>query len=292
MNIEISHFSRIKRQTLSLFVVTLLLFAFSACGPRAKIYPQFNPSTSRLIAVLPLKERNSIARERSFAIQRALVSELRNSGFVVLEPEVLSIEKADDYSQLTSRYGVEALAQLEVSSLSENDFLLGYYNTLAGNLRLLTPSGLVTVEVEHRESQRGGVIFQSGQIVQGINEQVANGRGENATLLVRRFIRRVVRELPSVKGRESDIEVLQAVVAKPEIELLNDDVAHICVQGTVNSIATVTFDEQTSGLREVKPGRYCTILRVKDFLERGSKPHVELRTPFGAKRREKFSLNM
>jgi hypothetical protein len=297
MKLAICKFRSEPRKIFIYLVLTILsVLSLSACGPKAEIHPGFDPFGSRLIAVLPLKEENAIARERSDALQRLLVSELRNSGYVVLEPEVLSLSQTSSspvgYYYLSRRYGIKTLAQLEISSLSENDFILGYYNTLSGKLRLLEPSGAVTVEVEHRESQRGGVVFQTGQIVQGISEQVANASGENATFLVSRFVRRVVRELPVVEGQDSDIEVLQAIVAEPEVELRNNDVAHKCVNGTADSLATVTIGKQTSGLREVTPGRYCTILRVKEFIQRDAKAHVELRTPFGSKQRAKFRLSM
>ncbi len=283
------------RRVTALSALLALLF-LSACGPRATVHPGFDPGASRLVAVLPLKEDGVIARERSSALYKELISELRNSGFVVLEPEVLTFSSTKDFSTelagLSERFGVGIIAQLEVASHSENDFFLGYYNTLAGHLRLHNPSGVVTVEVEHRESQRGGLLFQSGQIVQGISEQLANSRGENTDLLVSRFIRTVVRKLPRVRGLESDIEVLQATVTKPEVKLLEDEVAQICVRGSVNSIASVSFDGQSAGLREVTPGYYCTILRVKEFVERGARAHVELRTPFGSSRRESFSLAM
>jgi hypothetical protein len=196
-------------------------------------------------------------------------------------------------ARLAKDYLIDGFATLKIESFSKNSFLAGYYNELAGSLSVSDRSGKELIAIDHTESERGGLIFNSGQVIQGIISQVNNSGDAAYKELSSQFAKTIVEQLPApeVSASSTTPESLDVVINSADASWSSPTSYTVCVNGTPKSLAAVIVDSQRASLREIKPGRYCGAFSslVASASANGS-TFVELRTAYGNSERKAITL--
>lgn len=272
--------------------VALLLVV--GCGPKVNLEPSFTEATPQIFALLPLSGPPEARRERLEFLQASLASELRNEGFYLLDERIVNRVCATpgcpERTQLVERYPVDGFIELTIETISRNDFGLGFYNTIVGTLKVADRGGKELAVVEYQESQRGGLLFQSGQVFQGIKESVANAGDESFNHLAAKFVGTVVDSLPEPRAQEGDENDAAAAIASVSARKTSPAIYEICARGTPNSLASLVLGRRKTNLRETEPGFYCGIYRLNSDLSKDLA--VELRSAFGSPVREPVDLEV
>lgn len=248
------------------------------------------------VALLPADYSVDIPKERVDLARAALVSELRNHNYIVADPGVVanvcSSPQCQERARLASEYMVEGFVTLTLDSFSKNSFLAGYYNQLSGTLSVSSTQGQQIFAVDHTQSERGGLLFNSGQVLQGIISQVKNTGDEAYQDLAAKFAQTIVDQLPAPRIAETRAasEPADLVLTSVVTQRNGPDSYSVCAQGTPRSFGSVLIGTQRTNLREVSPGRYCAIFPALVALPESSVAYVELRTAYGNSQRERLSI--
>jgi hypothetical protein len=177
--------------------------------------------------------------------------------------------------QINKTYPVDGFVSLNIKSISGNNFFAGYVNIIDGKLDILSKNNQQLYQADYLASEQGGVLFQSGQIFQGIKEQVESYQGDDQfRSLSRKFISRLVSALPQVHSEESFPPEIKNVRVSPK----KDGSTEICSIGTPGIGADLLIGQLRSNLREVASGEYCGYF----ILEEKKKVELEFSNPFGA----------
>lgn len=274
-------------------LITLLLF-LGACGAKVRVDDALKLGTPRTVAVLPMEYPPGVTRERVQYIRESLLGELKNSGFTVLDDtitmRVCSSPVCPERAVLSEKYFADGFFALEVASVSRNNFLAGYYNSIRGKLSLANREGKNLIVVDNTESERGGLLFNSGQIIQGVISQIRNADVDAFERLADAFVRTLVGKIPvpgrSVAANEGGSVSIGAVTVSKS----KDDGDTLCVTGTPDSAAFLLVGRDRTNLRETKPGTYCARLRIEDLSTAAGAASVELRSPYGSIVRQPLDL--
>ena len=152
------------RQLFGAVALSLCLLGCSA--PRVKPSPALASKAIQTVVVLPPQSGTAVTRERLGILRSALQNEFSNQGFVVVDRDVVDATCTDATCSgrgvLIARYPIDAFATLTIDSASRNNFLAGYYNAIVGRLILEDVEGMELLDVRHTESERGGLLFNSG----------------------------------------------------------------------------------------------------------------------------------
>lgn len=285
-----------KRLILAASVLVLL----SACGPTVKISSlQTSPVPSTLV-VLPIINNGEIPEARVATIKRAVENELRNAQYNLVDSHIVndicSTPQCPERKIFAEKYLVDGFVTLQLDSLSRNNFLLGYFNYLSGELFVRDKDDTELVSVSLSERERGGVLFESGQVIQGIISQVNNGGDAAFNKLASKFALSLVGALPV------NSEPLLAVRAIPEgneialnkvtSERLPSGDFKVCASGTPDSFAYLILGNERSALRETSHGTYCSMLGALNIPETPTEYSVELRSIFGNSVRQPLALSL
>jgi len=283
----------------ALLSASLVLIAqvLVACGPTARVKLPPNTALPTHLALLPSDFSIDIPKERIELVRGAVLSELRNRNFIVADDKIVnstcSSPKCPEMSRLAKDYLIDGFATLKIESFSKTSFLAGYYNELAGSLSVSDRSGKELIAIDHTESERGGLIFNSGQVIQGIISQVNNSGDAAYKELSSQFAKTIVEQLPApeVSASSTTPESLDVVINSADASWSSPTSYTVCVNGTPKSLAAVIVDSQRASLREIKPGRYCGAFSslVAPASANGS-TFVELRTAYGYSERKAITL--
>ena len=277
-------------------ILTLLcsLAFVAACGPKVSIAPESKNSLGRVIAVLPVRDVELSSRERGDYIRKTLVSELRNRGFFVLDESITSkyckVNPCSGAGELAKKYPVDAFIDLSVDSISRYSFLAGYYNAIGGMLRVVHPSGKELVSIAHTQRERGGVLFESGQVFEAIAQQYRNSGDDAFNTLAHKFVRNLVEPMPIVSNAANQQSLSEVVLNEVFVKSIKGAVVEICATGTPKALATVSLSRFPTNLREVSPGKYCGVYRLAGSKDQLSNSSVELRSPLGVSARKELDL--
>ena len=182
---------------------TLLFVA--ACGTTVTKSSQFEQSSPSLYALLPVTYPSDIRPERAAYIRTALERELATRGFVLLDDSVTlrvcGEASCPGRSELVSRYGVDGFLQLSLDGTNRINFGAGFYNNISGDLLLLNRESEELVRIEHSESERGGLLFNSGQVIEGIVSTVDNTGDLSFSNLADEFAQELALKVPKSRGR-------------------------------------------------------------------------------------------
>jgi hypothetical protein len=277
-------------------VLVAALFV-SGCGPTIKSFLQPGAVLPTSIAVLPADYSADIPRQRIDYIRSALISELRNNNFIVVDDKVLnsacSSPACPEMKALADKYLIDGFVNLKLESLSRNNFIAGYYNALSGELDFTDRAGQQLATVKHTESERGGLLFESGQVIQGIISQVKNSGDSAFDKLGNKFARTLVASLPPAQPSEatpSAPEGAELVILSSTVDWQSPSALKLCIAGTPYSFAYALAGEDRSALREVTPGQYCGAFGGLSMVTSAPSVTVELRTVFGNAVRKDVSL--
>jgi hypothetical protein len=261
--------------------------AIVSCGPTVHSTLPTGGSLPVSLAVLPADYSVDIPQQRVDLVREAVISELRNRRFVVVEDKVVSqicsTPLCPERERLTHNYLVDGFVTLSLSSFSKNNFVAGYYNQLQGSISVTDPTSKELVSVSHTENESGGLLLQSGQIFQAIISTVKNSGDAVFDNLAERFAQAVVEKLPAptLTTTNAQPEGLSLALNSVTAQWKTPTSYTVCAQGTPHSFAYLLLGTTRTPLRETKPGTYCAAFSSLVTNPNKSTEAVELRTAFG-----------
>lgn len=283
-----------------LFIALLYSLSFCSlgmlligCSTQAKVKLQGGQAVPQTLAVLPSPYPSGVQKERVDYIRQGVSRELINQGYLVLDDQLVQsicrgVECASR-GELATKHGVMAFALVDVGSSSKNDFVAGYYNAIKGMLSITDPAGGTLAQVEHTESERGGLVFNSGQVFQGIISQVNNYDDSRSNFLADRFARNLVSALPRITPTTSSEETESLVITSVDVTSTKGGQSQVCAQSQPGLMASLVTKLVRTGLRETRPGMYCGIFRLDPKRYSLSRLAVEVRSPYGALARKEIT---
>ena len=265
--------------------ILLSLLLASSCGPTVKLAPDLPAELPRTVALLPVASGGDVRRERVDYLERALRRELDSVGFVVLDAaptvDLCADSRCSRRSELASKYGVQGLLTFDIESAYRANIIAGYVNTIHGTLRLFSASSKELASVDHTERERGGLLFNSGQVLEGLRSTSDNFGDESFNRLADRFVKTLVDSLPKPKGTGALSQLGELNLSGATSTGLGGGRFEVCAVGSAGGRAFVNVDRTRIPLREVQPGKYCSALLLGGLVRPGSRVVVELRSPFG-----------
>jgi len=284
-------------------VATRLLLApivlaslLQGCGPKVHSKLAKDSALPAHIAVLPADYGIDIPRERIDLVRQEVIAELRNSNFVVADDRVVtsicSSPQCPERDKLGSRHLVEAFATITLDSFTKRNFLAGYYNTLSGTVSITDRANNELVRVEHTQSEKGGLLFNSGQIIQGVISQVHNSGDAAYEELASDFAKAIADELPTaaLAANTGAPEGLSVSISSATAEWDGPSRYTVCLSGTPHSFASILVGSQRTTLRETSPGKYCGAFSGLVASSSRAPAFVELRSAYGNSDRESIAL--
>ena len=273
-----------------------LAFVLVGCGPTVQSQlPQGGTMPSSL-ALLPSDYSVDIPRERIDLVRQALINELRNRRFVVLDDAavaaVCSSPSCPERTVLADRYLIDGFVNLSLNSFARNNFIAGYYNELSGEISVYDRSNNLLVTVKNTQSEEGGLLLQSGQIFQAIISSVKNTKEHVFETLADKFAFTVTEQLPppldigDARTREGATVALTSATASWK----SPTTYQLCARGTPHSFAYLLTGKSRASLREVSPGQYCGNFSSLVAPKHQQMSAVELRSPFGTSVRQDVPL--
>lgn len=271
------------RRRLSLLGAALL-WLLSGCGPTATIAPG-SKSPGGLIALLPTRAPSDVSPERVNLLNQILYTALGNKGYFVLDQRAVSAVCSNvdcpERKNLIERYSVAELARLELDSFDRNNFIAGYYNDLSGRLVFTDTNNRELLSVQDTARESGGVVVESGQVLQGLISQIENTGDKSFARLAQRFVTALISKVPPPeKGTvppQAQRVAISSVEAKPNMTPLYQ----VCANATPGSMASLVLNRERTTLREALPGEYCGIFRLDTLSASPITPYVEVQSAFG-----------
>jgi len=270
--------------------------AAAACGPTVKNSLPPGALLPSSIAVLPAHYSGEIPREHVDLVREAVISGLRNQNFVVVEDKVVqatcSTPLCPEKSTLARDYLIDSFATVSLDSFSKNNFIAGYFNEIHGKLTITDVSGKELTTIDHTQTESGGVLFQSGQIFQGIISQVKHSSDSVFEDIADNFAKTIVEKLPAHSDSTTSqrSEGLEVALTSATVQWSGQSSYTVCAQGTPHSFAYLLLDQTRSSLRETSPGRYCGGFSTLVAPTAGGVQAVELRTAFGNSVRQNITI--
>ena len=281
-------------------VLSLAVLTFTAigCGPKVTVTPAFEASKPKLIAFFGAIAPEDIRHERVAYLTAAVKSAVQGRDYLLLDDGVVKqicmSPECPERQKLVELYGVQGFLTLSVGSVSRNNFGVGYWNSVQGTLAMTLPSNENALTIEHSEREQGGVVFQSGQVLQGIIDQVNNSGDDSFNKLADKFARTLSLKLP--KAPASSTPVLSAAtdadLEMVDVRQLRNEVYEVCARSKFGSSVSILLNRQRTNLRQVEPSRYCGIYRLA---RKGAAPGsitVESRSAFGGIQRREIALDL
>lgn len=263
----------------------LSLSIFGCSAPKVRPSAALQGKEIQTVAVLPPQSGTAVTRERLGILRSALQNELSNQGFIVVDDDVIDATCSDaacsGRGTLIAKYPIDAFATLTIDSASRNNFLAGYYNAIVGRLTLDDVEGTELLEVRHTESERGGLLFNSGQVLQGVISQIRNGDDAAFATLADKFAHSVVLSIPRSPNAATNTPPEPPTITATSIDAERDGVYRVCAEGSSHAFAAIVLKTKArTNLREISSGRYCgnyLVVSPEQFMG----ATLELRDAFG-----------
>jgi hypothetical protein len=191
-----------------LFLSFFLLL--SACGPTVQVKFTERVSQFERLALLPVVSKEPLRMKRKMLISHFLRTELESRGYRVLLPDLLSdicqstqdcLEKRSD---IFAHYPIDGLLLVTVQDLSGGDFGLGFYQSLSAEMKVLGKNGNTLFQLEDSVINRGGLVFESGQVFEGLRQQIGFGSDLGFQNLAKSFAKDIMQEFPLAQRPEGE----------------------------------------------------------------------------------------
>lgn len=277
-------------QALALVLIT---FCLAACGAKVVVNSEGTAaSLSRTgpIALLPANYPAGMRKERVDLIRTLLRSELQGVGFVLLDDRAV-MEACENTAcvgrqKLAEQYGVQSFLDLQLASIARNNFLAGYYNSIDGTLVFSDAKGKEQFRIENTEGERGGLLFNTGQVFQGLSEQAKSfGEDQGFANLGARFARSLAQKVPQSGENTGRAEIAPVTIAEVRVARTGPALYRICADGEPGNMADLKIQRLRSTLREVSAGTYCGQFHIEDLVHGLKSAEIELRSAVGASAR-------
>ncbi len=273
-------------------VATVLLF--SGCAPKVTIAPNYGAKGISEVAVLPVRTQSQMPAERTAFLQDAVEASLRNQGFLVLAHDVVksacSTEECGELGTLMKNHRLQGFVRLDVSSQARGNFGIGYYNFLKGKLAVLDSRSEELLAVEHQENETGGLLFASGQVIEGLEATVRNAGDGAFNALATKFVEALVAKVPKPMREERPDQTLS--IADVELRAVKPLLYRVCVRSTPGLTANLSVNRVKTNLRENSPGEYCGMYHADNNFGPSPRLVAEVRSPFGSAARRELSLDV
>lgn len=280
-----------RRPLLLLFTIALL--SLVACGPRVTIAPGSEPSKIRVVAIAPVSQETDLQQERLQYLQSLLHSALSAKSYHVIIPEavenICGTSGCADGEDLRKKLDADAVVRLSVSSFAETNFLGGYFSRLSAALTLEQQKQKL-VTIDHAVSDRGGIIFNAGQVLKGLQSQYERFQDSGFERLANRLVSEIVQKVPTPQGSTSlsGAAAETLVIQRPFIKERKPNGVEVCFEGSPQRFASLFLSSRRLPLREIKLGRYCGVIRGDAKQEPA---FVELKNVFGISARQEVDFS-
>ena len=276
----------------------IVIFLFICCGcasSRVKLAPDASERSFNSLAILPIDYPSDVQREKIDMLKVSLESELRNAGFTVLNSriirEVCSSPSCPERHELASKYDIQNFASLNIRSVTRANFLAGFYNAVAGKLIISDKDSNLILDIDHTESERGGLVFNSGQVIQGLISYAENKEAESFAKLSTGFAQALVGKIPQQKDVSIGNEIPgQTVISDIRVRQIRPEVFEICADASADSLVSVVVSRYRTNLRSIDDDTYCGTFLYSKGSSESSKINVEARSPFGDAVSKEISL--
>ncbi len=265
-------------------ILTLILI-LSSCGPTITKSPKLKENTSPFIALIPSKTIDGISRERLEYISELTRLNLESRGYFLITPDTINRNCVDlecsNIDEVSSKFNIGKIAHINLESSTNIDILAGYYSSLTGQLIIEDPKGISLYSALHTERDSGGLILESGQVIQAIINQIRNGDESSVDRTSYRFVRALLKEMPKVdKSLPSETTPLN--LENVEVSKYSKNTKKVCAKGTPNQTAWLTTSSKLyTELKEIKKGLYCGVFRLEGPWALSNKLTVELKSAYG-----------
>lgn len=255
------------------FLISILLaLLLTACGPKVKISTEHGQRL-RTVFVLPPSFKSKIAREKIEYINSAFSRNLVANGFQVSSPQLLERVCPEglcpDIKNLAAQTDSDIVARITVSDITSANILAGYFQSISGSAEFFDRNGKEVAKVQYTQRERGGLIFDSGQIVQGIRKTVGKLQDSSFTNLADKFVATLVAKLPPPGGK---LEVLDLDFGKSSVESMGDGKYLGCVESSNAASANLQYGKTSIPLRPAGPKKFCAVFLL-DLSNNKDGPH-------------------
>jgi hypothetical protein len=273
------------------------------CSAKLTGDKSFQPRSSNPYVFQVTALKDSPDSERIKIISNLVSHELKQKGYLLLDQEYVDRtckEEAKKTSIIISNNStpftcdplktfieqdIDGVITLSISKVSTNDFTLGFFNYVTGSLTISDINGKEKLKSTFTQRERGGLLFDSGQVIVSFRDQMTNGGEEGFHSVATRFSRSLVQVLP--KPFYNDSNVVVGDLRGINIQMLNEKEISICAEGTPGLEARLHFSGLRTELREELPGKYCGIFL---YDSEWKNPEISLKTSFGSEVRKPITL--
>lgn len=268
-----------------------VFFLMTACAPKAQVKPEFEKTRIASLAVLPVIDKTELPQAQIAPATAAFTQALRNAGFLILDDtltqRVCPASPCEREKELFNDYLVDATVQLSIDSSTRANILAGYYNDISGSLSLRDKNGEELLLAQSTQREKGGLLFNSGQVLQGLISQF---RDAKSNTLIEKLFRDLVAQIPnSNRTIAPNTDATTVAIKTVEVKAPSADLRHICVTATPKSLSSLVLGSLKSNLQEVSPGKYCREFFLNPSF-RTAGAEVEVRSPYGNSVRQALNL--
>jgi len=253
--------------------------ALAGCGSLdTRSTPALTSRPPQVVALLPFDARpdDPEAEVRLELFRLIFHSYLSDRGFHALTPEYVDARlrrarldtpeqvRTTGAARLGEVLGADALLIGDRIGVSSFQALLAYRRGLSGRFKLVsTRDGQELWHAEATEYDTGGVLVDSGQVIQAVSDTVQAGRDTAYVRLCQLFCRQVTATLPKVVHRDESAEPAPEIASVSVGQgrsgtLRSGDKIEVEVVGTPAAMGAFDLRPLRSGLALVEgaPGRY------------------------------------
>lgn len=249
----------------------------------AKLSPNFKSLEVNRIAILPIKPPSDLSREKLEILKQTISEELSANGYTVLDSSLsdrfCNESTCGDNLAFSKKYNIQAYVRIEDLSVERINALVGYFNYISGTLKIADPENAELGAVYTKVSERGGLIFNSGQVIKAITSSAENTANLSFARLSKKFAWELIKNLPSNKQTSEIAEVkIDHIKVSPENSFGR---YKVCINGTPNLQASLYIDSLPATLREITPGQYCGIFPLSGNFTPKNNFKIKLESPYG-----------
>lgn len=271
---------------MKLFLTLTLVLLLSHCGgTTVNISPGLDKKPPRTLGILPFEFPSDTQRERIEYLRTTLIDALEGKGYVVLDDSILTAActspTCPEKAALARKYNIDSFVTLKLDSVSRVNFLIGFYNTISGTLSLVDSSGEILASIENSEHERGGLLFRSGQIFEGIRSTVNNAADKGYIKLSDRFVRTLSLKFPAAPSTESIAKRVNVAINSASIVPAKRGAYEVCASAPSGLMLSLVLDRVRAPLRVTSSGNYCGTFLLDGIVRPSTRVAIEARSPYG-----------
>lgn len=212
------------------YLPIFLTLIFVSCGPGIRTFGDQTAPTPGIYALLPVKHGPTLREYDAAYLTRILQNSLESLGVSLIDPVLIqeTCIKLDcrERTVWSTIPQLQGLITVDITSNWDSNIIAAHYSTISGELRLSDMNNQKILEIQHRESDRGGLLFDSGQVVRGLSSQAEFSDSEAFRMLAKKFARNLALALKPHLGRKDSTHrdfptpvITSSVVSPGEIKL-------------------------------------------------------------------------